>query len=100
LKYGTVPIVRITGGLTDTVEQFNPEMDTGTGFRFVPPDSDALVDTISKAVNVFTDMPDAWTRLMRRGMDRDFSWKRSAQEYLKLYERAKAERMDYLSQFA
>ncbi|AFM23256.1 glycogen synthase GlgA [Desulfomonile tiedjei] len=100
LKYGTVPIVRVTGGLTDTVEQFNPEMDTGTGFRFVPPDSDALIDAISKAVNVYTDMPDAWTKLMRRGMARDFSWKRSAHEYLKLYERARTARMDYLNQFA
>ena len=92
LKYGTVPIVRATGGLTDTVEQFEPEKDSGTGFRFSEPDPRVLAETIFNALDIFSQKPDLWKRLVVRGMTRDFSWSRSAKEYLKLYESAIAER--------
>jgi len=88
LKYGTVPIVRATGGLTDTVEQFDPEKDTGTGFRFSEPDPRVLTEITLTALSLFVENPEAWQRLMIRGMTRDFSWGRSAMEYLKLYQRA------------
>ncbi|MBM3301923.1 MAG: glycogen synthase, partial [Deltaproteobacteria bacterium] len=88
LKYGSVPIVRATGGLVDTVEEFDPEHDSGTGFRFVEPEPSALEKTILRAVAVYREQPDAWKRLMVRGMLKDFSWKRSAEKYLELYDKA------------
>jgi starch synthase len=88
LKYGTVPIVRSTGGLNDTVEQFDLENDAGTGFKFVEPESGVLEETIVEALDQYRNNPDAWTRLMIRGMKQDFSWSRSAQEYQRLYEKA------------
>ncbi|MEJ2719125.1 MAG: glycogen synthase GlgA [Deltaproteobacteria bacterium] len=88
LKYGTVPIVRSTGGLNDTVEQFDPENDTGTGFKFAEPDSELLERTVWEAVDLYTTNRDAWRRLMLRGMKQDFSWTRSAKEYQRLYEKA------------
>jgi starch synthase len=92
LKYGTVPIVRSTGGLTDTVEEFDAADDSGTGFRFTDPDPSDLQAAIFKALDVFVDSPDAWKRLMIRGMKKDFSWKRSAEAYIRLYENAVAGR--------
>ncbi|MBI4963717.1 MAG: glycogen synthase GlgA [Desulfomonile tiedjei] len=92
LKYGTVPIVRATGGLTDTVDQFDLQRDSGTGFRFAEPDPKVLTETILSALKVFVQNPKAWKRLMVRGMTTDLSWSRSAGEYLKLYERAIAGR--------
>ncbi|MFH1114489.1 MAG: glycogen synthase GlgA [Pseudomonadota bacterium] len=88
LKYGAVPIVRSTGGLEDTVEEYDPDLDVGTGFKFVPQDPPALESTILKAVDVYLNKPEPWKRLMIRGMSRDFSWTRSAKEYIRLYEKA------------
>lgn len=100
LKYGTVPVVRVTGGLTDTVEEFDLKQDTGTGFRFVKPEPGALEEAILKAIRIYTEEPKAWKRLMTRGMTRDFSWKRSAKEYLKLYEKAIADRKEFIQRSA
>jgi starch synthase len=86
LKYGTVPIVRCTGGLADTVEEFDAKNDTGTGFKFSEPSGTALLETVLKAEDLYRREPGAWKRLMVRGMNKDYSWKRSAQEYLRLYE--------------
>lgn len=96
LKYGTVPVVRITGGLTDTVEEFNLERDSGTGFRFGPPEASALEEAILRALRTYRNEPEAWKRLMIRGMKRDFSWTRSAQEYLRLYDRSIDDRRGFL----
>jgi starch synthase len=84
--------VRATGGLTDTVEQFSESTDTGSGFIFFDEDPASLETTILKAVDVFERDPEAWARLMKRGMQKDFSWKRSAIEYLNLYQSAKEKR--------
>jgi starch synthase len=92
LKYGTVPIVRATGGLQDTVEQFEPENDAGTGFVFDAADTSACLETLLAAIELFTRDPDAWRRLMLRGMSREFSWNRSAREYLEMYEMALEDR--------
>ncbi len=96
LKYGTVPIVRATGGLTDTVEEFNLEQDSGTGFKFKEPTPSVLEETVLRAVDIFMKRPGTWQRVMVRGMHRDFSWKRSAMEYVQLYEKAVADRKNFL----
>uniref|UniRef100_A0A7C4AQ47 Glycogen synthase n=1 Tax=Desulfomonile tiedjei TaxID=2358 RepID=A0A7C4AQ47_9BACT len=92
LRYGTVPIVRGTGGLIDTVEECSLERDAGTGFVFFQEDPTSLEQTILQAVDIYKNHPEAWVRLMRRGMAKDFSWKRSAQQYVALYESAIAKR--------
>jgi starch synthase len=89
LRYGTVPVVRATGGLMDTVEDFDPAGERGTGFRFVPPDPRALVGAVDRALGAFRDRA-RWRRLMRRGMALDFGWERSARQYVELYGRARA----------
>ena len=87
LKYGTVPIVRTTGGLADTVEPWDPASGHGTGFRFDHPDGTGLVWALDQALGAHRDRA-AWTRLMRNGMGKDLSWERSAREYVALYRRA------------
>jgi starch synthase len=98
LKYGSVPIVRATGGLRDTVEQFDPQRDSGTGFKFHRPEASELEKTLLKAVKVYKEDPDSWRKLMIRGMNMDFSWERSAVEYARLYEKAIQNRKDFLKQ--
>jgi starch synthase len=89
LKYGTVPIVRATGGLDDTVEDFNPRTGDGNGFKFKEYSPACLVKTVERAVQ-FYRQGDVWERLMIRGMSADFSWEKSAREYLDLYEKTRA----------
>lgn len=96
LKYGAVPIVTATGGLTDTVEEVDVQNDTGTGFKFHPANPLELEKAFVKALKIYRDDPKAWRRLMIRGMNNDFSWNRSAKEYLLLYERAVTDRKTYL----
>ncbi|HET8823656.1 MAG TPA: glycogen synthase, partial [Terriglobales bacterium] len=86
LKYGTVPIVRATGGLDDTIEPWDPRTGKGTGFKFVEYTGEALLATIKRALEDFRDRT-SWQQLMRNGMAKDFSWATSAREYSKLYER-------------
>jgi starch synthase len=95
LSYGTVPVVRMTGGLIDTVEEYDPETDAGTGFRFAAAEPAALETAINNALALYNEDKDSWSRLMIRGMKSDFSWRRSAQEYLRLYERALADRKSF-----
>jgi len=87
LKYGTVPIVRETGGLADTIENCNPAKDSGTGFVFKNYDSRELLNTIRFAVEVYKNKK-VWSALMKRGMEKDFSWDNSAGKYIALYEKA------------
>jgi starch synthase len=91
LKYGTVPIVRATGGLDDTVESFDVQHGTGTGFKFEPYTGAALLDTIRLALHHFADER-IWKRIQLNGMSKDFSWKRPASEYAKLYKIARLAR--------
>jgi starch synthase len=88
LRYGTIPIVRATGGLADTVEPFDAARQAGTGFRFDTPDGTGLVWALDQALAAFADAH-GWKALMRRAMSRDFSWERSAQGYVELYRRAR-----------
>jgi starch synthase len=91
LRYGTIPIVRATGGLRDTVVPFDPTTGQGTGFVFTEPSADALIAAVQTAVEASTDQQ-AWQRLMRNAMAQDFSWNRSAARYLSLYHRVVAAR--------
>jgi starch synthase len=87
LRYGTIPIVRSTGGLVDTVEPYDAAREAGTGFRFDTPDGTGLVWALDQALAAFKDKR-GWKALMRRAMERDFSWERSARGYVDLYNRA------------
>ncbi len=87
LKYGTVPIVRATGGLDDTIEEWDAEKGTGTGFKFAGFDPRDLLFEIDRAIDAFHDKK-GWRRLMHNGMARDYSWPGPAKEYVKVYEEA------------
>ncbi len=87
LRYGTVPIVRRTGGLSDTVSDYNERTGRGTGFLFDEYSAPALIDRLRSALDVFSNQT-KWRRLMQAGMKQDFSWEHSAKEYVKLYRKA------------
>jgi len=87
LLYGTVPVVRATGGLKDTVEEYNAGADSGTGFLFTDCTTDAFLEAVKRAVSVFRGDPEAWGRVQRRGMQLDLSWDASADAYRGLYDR-------------
>jgi starch synthase len=89
LVYGTVPIVRKTGGLADTVFDYHEFGGEGNGFSFVDFESYALHDAIGRACSLFRNK-DAWLTVQKRGMKEDFSWNRSASRYLDIYETAKS----------
>ncbi len=91
LKYGTVPIVRATGGLDDTIEEWDAEKGTGTGFKFEGFDPKDLLVEIDRAIEAFHDKK-GWTRLMRNGMARDYCWSGPAKEYAMVYEEAAKKR--------
>ncbi len=89
LKYGTVPIVRATGGLDDSIEPFDVEHGTGTGFKFKEYTGEALLFAVRQALHHYMDER-IWKRIQLNGMAKDFSWKTPAAEYAKLYEAARA----------
>jgi starch synthase len=91
LKYGTVPVVRATGGLDDTIEPWDARTGKGTGFKFSEYNGESLLLTVKAALQAFRDEA-SWQVLMRNGMGRDFSWGASAKEYVKVYERARQAR--------
>jgi starch synthase len=88
LKYGTVPIVRATGGLDDTIEPWDARTGKGTGFKFTEYNGESLLLTIKQALVAYRDQT-SWQALMRNGMNKDFSWNASAREYGKVYERVR-----------
>lgn len=85
LKYGAIPIVRPVGGLRDTVEDYDPDRQTGTGFWIPSHDPAALLEAVDRGLAAYGDGP-AWTALQRRAMSRDFSWDLSAKRYHDLYQ--------------
>lgn len=86
LRYGTVPIVRATGGLDDTIRQFHLRTGEGTGFKFVEFEANAFLDQIRAAAETFNHK-DSWSTIVRNGMMADFSWEESAQEYVSLFKK-------------
>jgi starch synthase len=93
LRYGTIPVVRRTGGLADTVVDASPEAiasGTATGFAFEQPTAHALLDALRRALRAYGQEPEVWRQLVARAMAQDFSWERGAREYERLYQRALA----------
>jgi starch synthase len=87
LRYGTVPVVRATGGLFDSVRDFDPSTGEGTGFTFEPYSAQALLETLRRALRAYENPP-VWRRLQVAGMAQDFAWDGSARKYAAAYERA------------
>jgi starch synthase len=92
LRYGTVPVVRATGGLDDTVQNFDPQTKQGTGFKFNEYNGQALLECIRAAIAVYRDAS-VWRTLQISGMSKDFSWRTPAAAYVMLYEAAKRARI-------
>lgn len=91
LKYGTVPIVRATGGLDDTIEAFDGQ--SGTGFKFSAYTGSALLGAIEQAIAAY-HRPNIWRRLVENGMQQDFSWGKSAKQYLEIYKSLRMHKTD------
>ncbi|MGE4284348.1 MAG: glycogen synthase GlgA [Clostridia bacterium] len=87
LRYGTVPIVRETGGLNDTIQAYNESTGEGNGFSFTNYNAHDMLYTIKRAIHFYYDK-EAWNKLIHRGMEGDCSWNKSAQEYIELYKKA------------
>jgi starch synthase len=85
LKYGTVPVVRAVGGLDDTVVPFDAGSGAGTGFKFTPYSGGAMLDALRGAIRLYRQDPTAWLKLIRNGMQQDFSWETSAAQYERHY---------------
>ena len=93
MRYGALPVVRETGGLADTVENYdNGPADHGTGFVFLWEKPDAILGTLRWALQTYRYRQTAWQRMQKRAMSRDFSWSRSAEQYIARYERALSKR--------
>ena len=91
LKYGTIPIVRATGGLADTIQDFDPETGRGTGFVFQEYSAKAMLEAVRRALEVYQDKT-VWTKLMKSAMRQDFSWQVAAKKYVALYKKLIANR--------
>jgi len=93
LRYGALPLVRETGGLADTVVNYdNGKADMGTGFVFQWQEAGAVEGTLNWALDVYSQRPKAWRRMQERGMRADFSWRKSAMDYTEMYEQARVSR--------
>lgn len=84
LKYGTIPIVRETGGLADTIQDYDPQTGKGTGFVFKEYSAEAMLAAVRRALNVYQDKT-TWTKIMKTAMRQDFSWNVAAKKYVSLY---------------
>jgi len=87
LKYGTIPVVRATGGLDDTIANYSPATGKGNGFKFIHYDAKEFLNQIKVAID-FYSQPQHWKKLLHNAMSEDFSWQRSAEAYLQLYQKA------------
>ena len=87
LRYGTVPIVRATGGLEDTVLEWDSETEKGNGFKFGPYEAGAFIRAVERARDAF-EKKEMWNKLIINGMSESFSWRNSALKYMSLYDQA------------
>jgi len=94
LRYGTLPIVRATGGLNDTVDQYDEETGSGTGFKFSEPSSSAVYYSIGWAVSTWFDRREHFVCMQKAAMDKRFSWDESASEYVNVYRKALAKKKE------
>jgi starch synthase len=97
LRYGTVPVVRATGGLDDTIQNFDPRSEQGTGFKFEGYSGPTLLASLRAALETYRQ-PKLWRTLQLNGMAKDFSWKASAEAYATVYEAAKRARIPRMAQ--
>jgi starch synthase len=88
MRYGTPPVVRSTGGLADTVQEFDPLTGEGTGFLFQRFEAGEMIAALRRALAV-RKQPELWQRIRRNGMAKDFSWRASAQAYDRVYSEAR-----------
>jgi starch synthase len=95
LRYGTLPIVHATGGLDDTVEQYNEQTGEGTGFKFHAPTQHALYNTVRWAVSTWHDRKPHMQLMVERAMQRDFSWEHAVLDYEALYQNAIQKKNEY-----
>ena len=86
MRYGTLPVVRETGGLKDTVTPYNEYTGEGTGFSFRNYNAHELLFTVKRAARLYRENKPAWDRLVTQAMDADFSWESSAKKYKEIYE--------------
>jgi starch synthase len=86
LRYGTIPIVRATGGLKDTIQEFDPKVGEGNGFVFGPYEVPEFLQALDRALEIL-QQKEKWARLMKNAMAADFSWGRSARSYADLYQK-------------
>jgi starch synthase len=93
MNYGCIPIAHATGGLSDTIKDPS-KTDQSTGFLFKPAKSDALTTAIQRALLVYRSQPAQWQEMQIRGMQQDFSWDKSAAEYLEQYKRLLSRQKD------
>ena len=94
LKYGTLPVVRATGGLNDTIENYDQKTGRGTGFKFHDPDGAAIYNTVLWAVDTYRNRRNHFLNLIHNAMSQHFSWEDSAAEYVEMYHKARYERED------
>lgn len=87
MKYGTVPVVHATGGLDDTVDEWDPVTQKGTGFKFAEQTPESFYEALERALDVFMNDKKSWTKIMRNGMAKNFSWETPAKEYIEVYRR-------------
>jgi len=93
MRYGALPLVRETGGLADTVENYDGDKaERGIGFVFRWEESEAVLNTLRWAYNTYKDKPEVWKRMQKRAMERDFSWDVSARQYIEMYNKAIAKK--------
>ena len=85
MRYGTLPVVRETGGLADSVKPYNQFTGEGTGFSFANQNADEMADIILYAADVYRNDKQAWANLVKQAMTEDFSWHNAANEYLDVY---------------
>jgi starch synthase len=85
LRYGTIPVVRATGGLAETVTDYDSDNVEGNGFSFKNFSSDEMLDAINRALKVYSEKPEEWDKLIVRALETDYSWSRSAKKYEELY---------------
>jgi starch synthase len=93
LRYGTIPIVRATGGLAETVIDVDANPRDGNGFTFEEFSSEQMRETVERALKVYNEKPEEWKQLVVKALKSDFSWNRPAEKYLKLYEMAMEKRV-------